>query len=116
MVTVTRQFVNEHAREIKITIEGPNSLSENTLTEMEARHLSDALNEALPPDEIRLPEDQRYFIGYDNSGHKYIVPVAHWEDWEEWLKIPEDDERSWDEPGYATRFSGCLTFTYPIIS
>lgn len=109
MANVTRQFVNEHAREVKITIEGPGSLSENTLTEMEARHLRDALNEALPP----AAPPTRYFLAGDNSGHDYVVPVEHKEEWFAWLEIPEDDERSWDVPEFATQVDGGLTFTDP---
>jgi len=46
--TLQRTFVNEHGNAIKITIEGPSSVSENVLTLIEAAHLRDALNEALP--------------------------------------------------------------------
>lgn len=41
-----RQFTNELGNAIRITIEGPTSLSENTLTPMEADQLRGALNEA----------------------------------------------------------------------
>jgi hypothetical protein len=46
-MTVQRSFVNELGNQIKITIEGPDSTSENTLTKMEAMHLCDALARAL---------------------------------------------------------------------
>lgn len=44
-----REFVNELGNRIKITIEGPLSTSENTLTHLEAVHLSDALAAAIRP-------------------------------------------------------------------
>lgn len=43
----TREFTNELGNRIRITIEGPTSVSENILTPMEARELADAL--ATPP-------------------------------------------------------------------
>lgn len=57
---------------------------------------------------------ERYFIGGDNSGHEYLVPVSKAKEWGEWTLIPEDDERSWDEPDYAERIDGgTLTFENP---
>jgi hypothetical protein len=54
---------------------------------------------------------ERYFIGTDCSGHRYIVPLSRREEWDAWSDIPEDDERSWDEPEYAERIEGgLLTF------
>ena len=47
-ILAQRRFRNELAREIRITIEGPSSISENTLTPAEAAHLRDALVEAIP--------------------------------------------------------------------
>lgn len=44
----TRSFVNELGNQIRITIEGPTSTSENTLTISEAGHLREALSEAVP--------------------------------------------------------------------
>lgn len=61
-------------------------------------------------------EGPRYFLGRDNDGHWYIVPVAMAAEWEAWSAIPEDDERAWDAPEFAHRFGGapCLvTFTTP---
>ncbi len=45
--TVDRTFINERGRQIRIVIEGPASVSENLVTEIEARHLQAALREAL---------------------------------------------------------------------
>ncbi len=60
----------------------------------------------------------RFFIGCDNSAHRYVVPVVHRAEWEEWANLPEDDERAWDAPGYAKRIPGSLsllTFAEPVI-
>lgn len=57
--------------------------------------------------------DERYFLGHDNSGHDYVVPVSRRDEWFRWLEIPEDDERSWEVPEYAKRIDGRLTFTDP---
>jgi len=56
---------------------------------------------------------QRYFIGADNSGHEYVVPVARTAEWNAWTALPDYDERSWKEPEFATRIDGGLTFTDP---
>lgn len=60
----------------------------------------------------------RYFIGSDNSGHKYVVPAEQHEAWSEWANLPEDDERAWEAPEYATRIPGALsllTFSDPVV-
>jgi len=59
------------------------------------------------------PAIERFFIGHDNSGHEYIVPVAKRAEWYAWTDLPEDDERSWDEPEFAIRINGSLTFAAP---
>ena len=58
-------------------------------------------------------ETARYRIVGDNSGHKYVIPVAKSEDWSRWMEIPDDDERAWVEPEYAVRIDGNFTFTDP---
>lgn len=58
----------------------------------------------------------KYFLSRDNDSHWYIVPVANAAEWEDWVAIPEDDERAWDVPSFAHRIGGapCLvTFTAP---
>lgn len=55
----------------------------------------------------------RFFVGHDNSGHEYFVPVSRTDEWYAWVEIPEDDERSWEAPGYAGRIDGRFTFTDP---
>lgn len=52
---VERSFINELGNQIKITIEGPHSISENTLTGVEAAQLSGALNG------VMSPEDHKWF-------------------------------------------------------
>jgi hypothetical protein len=60
---------------------------------------------------------ERYFISHDNSGHAYLVPLARIAEWREWVELPDDDERSWDEPDFAWRMDGgLLSFTDPIIN
>lgn len=56
---------------------------------------------------------ERYFVGSDNSGHEYFVPVARREEFDEWAQLPEDDEAGWETPEYATRIDGRFTFTDP---
>lgn len=58
-------------------------------------------------------EPDRYCIVSDNSGHKYFIPVDKGDDWDKWLSLPDDDERSWDQPEYSTRIDGRFTFTDP---
>lgn len=56
---------------------------------------------------------QRYFIGVDNSGHEYAVPIAKEQEWETWSNLPEDDEAGWEAPEYAKRIDGRFTFADP---
>lgn len=56
---------------------------------------------------------ERYFIGVDNSGHQYAVPVAKENEWQAWCDLPEDDEAGWEPPEYAIRIDGRFTFTDP---
>lgn len=56
----------------------------------------------------------RYFIGADESGHSYIVPVDHAEAWHQWRALPESDPAAWEAPAFARRIvEGGLTFTDP---
>lgn len=56
---------------------------------------------------------QRYFVGHDNSGHDYLVPVERRDEFWAWAELPEDDEAGWETPDYATMIGGVLTFTDP---
>jgi len=42
----------------------------------------------------------------DNSAHRYVIPLGKLDDWNQWLDIPDSDERSWDVPEYATPTGG----------
>lgn len=58
----------------------------------------------------------KYFLSRDNDSHWYVVPVANAAEWEDWVAVPEDDERAWDVPAFAHPIGGapCLvTFTAP---
>ena len=60
-----------------------------------------------------LALSERYFIGGDNSGHEYYVPVSREDEFREWAELPEEDERGWDAPEWATRIDGTFTFVNP---
>lgn len=55
---------------------------------------------------------QRFFFGFDNSGHEYLVPAEFRGAWNAWIDIPEDDERSWDVPAFAQRIDGASNYTF----
>lgn len=58
----------------------------------------------------------RYFIGYDNASHEYIVHLDCLSDWEKWLELDDEDEDSWEVPENinAVRVDGGLvTFSNP---
>lgn len=62
---------------------------------------------------------ERYFMAQDQSCHWYVIPIERAHDWEEWVSIPEDDERAWDAPDFAKAVGGspaCVTFSNPIVS
>jgi hypothetical protein len=56
---------------------------------------------------------ERFEIVSDNSGHEYYIPVDRYIDWEGFMMIEEDDERSWTVPNFATRINGRLSFVDP---
>lgn len=68
--------------------------------------------------------EERFFVGSDDSGHKYLVPTskrAEWLAWEaqvaayDWLDNPDENIPD-DVPAYAKRIDGgTLTFTDPKI-
>ena len=55
----------------------------------------------------------RYFIGADNSGHDYLVPVSFRQEWNDFCELDEEDPASWDVPDWAIKFEGDLTFSDP---
>lgn len=36
----------------------------------------------------------KYFLDQDESCHWYVIPAQYRKEWEDFLDIPEDDERS----------------------
>lgn len=61
----------------------------------------------------------RFFLSQDNDSHWFVIPVARQQEWNDWLDIPEDDERAWEAPDFAKSVGGapCLvTFSDPEIS
>ena len=56
---------------------------------------------------------ERYFVGSDNSGHEYYVPISKRGEFQAWAELPEDDEAGWEAPEYAKRIDGRFTFTDP---
>lgn len=58
-------------------------------------------------------EKQRFTIVWDNSGHKYYIPVDKSNDWDAFMALEEDDEKSWDVPSFAKMIDGRFTFTDP---
>jgi len=57
--------------------------------------------------------EARYFLGMDNSGHRYAVPVEHREEWDKWSSLDEDDPEGWQPPPWAIGIEGNFTFTDP---
>lgn len=55
----------------------------------------------------------RYCVVSDNDGHSYCIPALRIEEWNRFMEIPEDDERSWDIPKFAVRIDGRFTFALP---
>ena len=41
-----------------------------------------------------------------HRGNWYVVPVDKSEEWEEWLSLDSDDQRSWVVPDYAQAVGG----------
>jgi hypothetical protein len=61
---------------------------------------------------VPVVKHQHYTVASDNSGHEYIIPVEHLDEWNAWAELDEDDERSWDAPEWAERLAGGrLTFS-----
>lgn len=74
--------------------------------------MATAIPEPAESDYMKMRDGgERFFIGSDESSHKYIVPLSRKADWDAWREIPEDDPRSWDAPEYAEMIEGGrLTF------
>lgn len=59
---------------------------------------------------VRIPKDELMscLVG-DNSGHKYVIPVAKLEAWETFCVSPDHDDGN--VPDWATRVDGRLVFS-----
>lgn len=58
----------------------------------------------------------RFFLGQDSSGHWYVVPQDHRDDWDGWCALDEDDEAAWEAPAWAKPIGGSpsmITFCDP---
>ncbi len=58
----------------------------------------------------------RYFIDTDNDSHWFVIPFPLEAEWNAWLDISPDDERSWEAPEWARPINGdpsLVTFTDP---
>ncbi len=51
----------------------------------------------------------RYFLDTDNDSHWFIVPLYRRKEWEAFLEIPSEDERSWTVPTWAIEVGGSPT-------
>ena len=49
---------------------------------------------------------KEYMEVKDNDSHRYIIPYENLADWDTFMEIPSDDERSWDVPEFAQRIDG----------
>lgn len=56
--------------------------------------------------EARCEELDEYMAVKDSSSHRYQIPRSKKEEWDTFMEIPEDDERSWDVPEWAERIDG----------
>lgn len=62
------------------------------------------------------PDDERYFLDRDDSGHWYLVFESHRGAWNDWRSLDGDDEESWTCPKFAYRLAGgpsSVTFSKP---
>jgi hypothetical protein len=63
-----------------------------------------------------MTNHKKYILAQDNSCHWYLLPFEKKAEFDEWLEIDEDDERSWTPPEFAKEIDGWhkLTFENPI--
>jgi len=63
-----------------------------------------------------MTNHKKYILAQDNSCHWYLIPFENKVEFDEWLEIDEDDERSWTPPEFAKEIGGWhkLTFENPI--
>jgi hypothetical protein len=56
----------------------------------------------------------RFFLGSDDSGHEFVVPVEYRAMWDAWVDQLNDDEPNCETPEFAYQVEGGLTFTWPV--
>lgn len=64
-------------------------------------------------------DNAEYFLGCDNSSHWYVIPARCEREWDDFVNIPEDDERSWSPPIWAIPIGGSpslVKFKHPILA
>ena len=45
----------------------------------------------------------------DNDGHWYVIPADRGKDFNQWLELDPDDDKSWTKPEYADDVGGSPT-------
>ena len=61
---------------------------------------------------------ERYFLDQDSDAHWFVVPCENEKQWDEWVNLPEGDERGWHAPSFARAVGGSprlVTFNNPDI-
>lgn len=64
-------------------------------------------------------ERARWFVGHDQSGHRYLVRLDHKAAWNAWCELRDDDPVAWTVPDgiEAVRIDGAfVSFTDPVLS
>lgn len=60
----------------------------------------------------KRPALGRHYLTRDNDAHWYVVPVERSEEWEDWLALDSDDQRSWETPAWAKRVDSPSTLSF----
>jgi len=56
-----------------------------------------------------MKKEEEFFIGEDNSGHLYIIPMGKKKAWQKWCDLDEECEDSWNPPEYAEAIGGHIS-------
>jgi len=100
------------ARQAARTLRGDN---EAWHAELRDRRLWESLNAPIGFWAVAKNEE-RFFLGRDNSSHWYLISLAHHEEYIRWSSLNEDDPESWVVPDWMKRLNGSpsrITFTDP---
>lgn len=79
-------------------------LYKDELEEFMEKHLRKLASELR--DTTQVEEKQEFIEAKDNDSHRYRIPIDKQEEFEEWVELPEEDEKAWEEPSYAERLDG----------